>query len=374
MKKIVWSVLAILIVLVGIFLTKHFELFKEQVEKTSSNKVKLVEVATVEMQNSGFVFPVAGILRANKSVIISADVNGKIDNVAVEPAQRVKKGELLITLEHSREQARLKEAQIILQNLERKFALAQALIKKGVISRDSFDQLQSDIDKQKSIVLAKEAELSHYQLIAPMDGVLGLHHISKGQLVRPGTELLQLDDISRVYVDFQIPERFLSNLVVGQEVNAKTDAWSNKVFLGKIEAIDTHVDSDTLSINVRVYFDNADQKLLQGMMIEMRLLMGGENSPVIPVKALNYLGDERFVYVLKKDKTVVRRKVMIGKVNGSTLSIREGLRAGMQVVVGGNEKLHDGDQVEIINQDDNDSLLMNNPLRKKDNQIKKDGN
>lgn len=374
-KLVVKTIFAILLATLAgaaVYYADRTGFFAVKQAKKSVETVKSVRIVTVEMQNTGITLPLVGRVKANRSLVITPEVTARVSKVAVKSTQEVKSGQLLIKLEDAREQARLNEAEVILNNELHHQKLVRTLRKKGVVSQDAFEQLEAEVEKQRAIVDAKRAELANYSIYAPFSGVLGLHQVTVGQLVKPGNVLLQLDDISRVFVDFQVPERFLSNILIGQEVTAVTDAWPGQSFGGRIEEIDTHVDSNTLAVKVRVYFENPKHRLLDGMMIQMRLLLSASQHPVIPLKAINYLGDERFVFVLKKDGTVTKRRIVIGTVNGSQVAIKDGLRAGMQIVSEGGERINDGDKVQIIKDRDELDMSGENPLKKKDRRNRED--
>ena len=365
-----WRILGglLLMAVIGgiLFAVNYSSILKYPVVANENNSLMAVRVAEVEYSSTGNKLPLVGRVHANRSVQITSEVTGRISKVFVKPTQMVKSGDLLIQLENERHKALLKESEIVLKNYERRLEVSGKLINKGVVSQDSYEQLRAQVKGQAAVVDARRAELNERDILAPFEGILSLHNITAGQLVKPGVVLLQLDDISQVYVDFPIPERFLSKVVVGQEVTATTDAWPGHVFRGKVKQIDTHVNVDTLAVSVRIYFDNPEFKLLDGMMLQVALNLASEKLPVVPLKSLVYVGDDRFVYVLNEDNRVFRRKVALGPVNGAMIAINQGLRVGTTIVVEGVDRLHDGDTVSVIKQDDIEALGGEVPLKKKD--------
>ncbi len=316
--------------------------------KNSEPLDKIVRVATVNERVTGMILPLVGRVHASKSVEITPEVTARVLKVYATPTKNVTKGELLIELEHSKEEARFKEEEVRLTNFHRKLGLMQKLKKNGVISEDAFEQLEAQTAQQEAVLRASKAELEERKIYAPFSGILSLHQITAGQLVKPGNILLQLDDISTVYADFNIPEKYLSQIKVGQKLEAKTEAWPREKFSGKIVNIDSHVQSDTLAIKIRVSFANPKLKLLDGMMLELSLNLAADKYPVIPLRSITYQGEERYVFILNKNNTVSRRKIVLGPVNGNNTAVKEGLRAGMVVITEGIEKLQDGDLVKIL--------------------------
>lgn len=327
---------------------------------------KSVRVVPVKDQKSGLSFPLVGRVFASKSVEITPEVTARISKVHVASAQAVKQGQLLIELDHSMEEARLREETVRLDNQMRRLSMMQKLNSKGVVSLDSMEQLRAETEQQKAVVEARKAALEERKIYAPFSGVLSLHRLTPGELVRPGSVLLQLDDLSEVYVDFNIPERLMSQLVPGQKVVGTAEAWPNEKFNGVVREIDTHVKSDTLAIKIRVFFKNDNVRLLDGMMMEISLSLFGGKYAVIPLKSVLYQGDERYVFILNKDRTVSRRRIILGPVTGSFAAVLDGVRPGMQVVSEGVEKLADGDKVRVLSDEKSlEDLSGDVPLRKK---------
>ena len=332
----------------------------------ASDTEKSVRVVPVKDQKSGLTFPLVGRVFASKSVEITPEVTARISKVHVASAQAVKQGQLLIELDHSMEEAKLREETVRLDNQMRRLSMMQKLNSKGVVSLDSMEQLRAETEQQKAVVEARKAALQERKIYAPFSGVLSLHRLTPGELVRPGSVLLQLDDLSEVYVDFNIPERLMSQLVPGQKVVGTAEAWPNEKFNGVVREIDTHVKSDTLAIKIRVFFKNDNVRLLDGMMMEIALSLFGGKYAVIPLKSVLYQGDDRYVFILNKDHTVSRRRIILGPITGSYAAVLDGVRPGMQVVSEGVEKLVDGDRVRVLSDEKSlEDLSGDIPLRKK---------
>jgi len=117
---------------------------------------------------------------------------------------------------------------------------------------------------------------------------------------------------------------------------------------------------------VRIYFDNQEFKLLDGMMLEVSMNMASEKLPVVPLKSLVYAGEDRYVFVVNEENKVFRRKVVLGPVNGAMVAVNQGLRVGTSIVVEGVNRIHDGDTVTVIRQEDIEAVSGEVPLKKKD--------
>lgn len=372
MRQRILSILFVVIALIVIAIVYKYDLLHIQSKNIQSSIIKTVRVDKVDLSNSALIIPLIGRVNANQSVNITSEVTARIKKIGFNSAQAVKKGSLLIELENSIQKSKLKEAQINLDNELRKLNISHKLMKKGALSLDSYEQLKASVESLKAVVEIRKGELEERSIYAPFDGVLGLHDLTVGKLVKPGTVLFQLDDLKRVYVDFVLPEKYLSKIVLGQKVYATTDVWEGKRFLGIIKSIDTHIDDSTLSFKLRVYFDNKNLMLLDGMMVKLNLNLSSEKLPMIPLKSVVYIGDERYVYVLGKDDIVNRVKVSLGTVNGTNIAVKRGLQLDSLIVVEGAENLNDNDKVKVLNK--TDSIINNDvPLKrkKKNNEVSK---
>lgn len=372
MRRVIFAILLCMLVGIGLYVVYKSKLLEYSVESKSQQVRQTVKVVEAEMSDTGTILPLIGKVQANRTIEITPEVTARIEKILVKPTQEVKKGDLLIQLECTKAKSYLKEAKVNLDNELRKLDMAVKLRKQGVVSIDAYAQLEANVDKLRSIYEVKLAEVAERSIYAPFSGVLGLFSITEGQFVKPGNHLLTLNDISTVYVDFSVAEKYLSKIVLGQEVTATADAWPDFIFIGKVTNIDTVVNPDTLSVNVRVVFDNPSHKLLNGMMMELSMNLASEKTPIIPLKAISYVGDERFVYVLKKNGTVSRRKVLLGQINGSNVAIKQGIKLGTKVVIEGANKIKDGDAVNVLQDEVISDLGDDVPLKKKDKNNTKD--
>lgn len=367
MKRLLIASISVLVTVALIFWVARSSILQKDDKQSAYKADNVVKVSRVVLSEASTNFPLVGKVKANRSIIITPEVTARVHKVYVKSTQAVKEGDVLIELDSEREKALLTQARITLKDYKRKLEVSRTLNKKGVVSLDALSQLEAKTSAQEALVAAKEYEVKIRTIKAPFSGVLSLHSLNQGLYVKPTDELLQLDDLSKVYVDFLVPERFLSQLVIGQEVTATTDAWPGHRYIGNINEIDTHVDDKTLAIRVRVYFKNDNLELLDGMMLEMHLALARQTLPTIPLKALTYHGDDRYVYVLRSNETVSKRKVILGPVDGVNVVVKKGLRENQVIVVEGIDKIYDGAKVVVIRNEEEDfDLLEEVPLKKKD--------
>lgn len=164
-----------------------------------------------------------------------------------------------------------------------------------------------------------------------------------------GTELLTLDDLSTMQLDLQVPESYLPMLERGMDVTALTAAWGSRVFSGKVVAIDTRVNQETLNLRVRIHFKNEDRRLKPGMLAQARMEFPPIEAPIIPVQALEYSGTKRYVYVVDDNNKAHRTEVFLGARVGNQVVIEKGIEIGQRIVVQGIVNMRDGVSVSEVN-------------------------
>ncbi|MEL0630406.1 efflux RND transporter periplasmic adaptor subunit [Psychromonas aquatilis] len=308
-----------------------------------------------------------GKLQAKQYVSIASEVAAKVTKINVEANQKVKKGQLLIVLDDRKANALLAEAKAYLANEQRTLKDYQRLIKKQAITQTELNAQMSVVTIGKARLLAAQVFVDNHNIVAPFDGTIGLLDFSEGKTVAVGETLLTLDNLSEMTLDLPIPERYLSQVEIGMDVSATTRAWPDQAFTGKITAIDSRINSDTLNLRVRLLFDNKEQKLKPGMLMSATVVFRAINEPIIAVQSLEYAGTKRFVYVIGDNNKVERREVILGARIQDQAVIESGLEIGERIVVQGLVNMRDG--IAINDLGDVDSQQEKSPKPK---QPKKD--
>lgn len=317
---------------------------------TSNESVAVVaeEVATHEISQS---LSLIGKLEAAESVIISPEVSGKVDRIAIKANQTVKKGQLLIQLNDDKAKAVIKEAQAYLHDEQRKLKEFQRLSKKNAITQTEIDGQKASVNIAQARLEAANAELRDLHISAPFAGTVGFIDFSLGKMVSVGSELLTLDNLSLMQLDLQVPERYLSMLSTGMKVDAKSQAWGDLEFSGEVVGIDSRINAETLNLRIRIDFPNKELKMKPGMLMAATLDFPAINAPIIPVQALEYSGTKRYVYVIGDDNKVIRTEVILGARVENRVVIEKGLDIGQDIVVQGLVNMRDGVTVKMISTD-----------------------
>jgi membrane fusion protein, multidrug efflux system len=301
--------------------------------------------ALVEEKTWGERLQAVGTARANESIEISSRVSDKISRVHFESGDSVRAGQVLVSLQTGSDTANLAVAQAQVKDTDRQFIRGEQLAKEKLVSAGQLDSLRSNRDAARARVQAAQATLSDRVIVAPFAGVLGLRQVSPGQLVSAGTVITTLDDVSKIKVDFSLPEVQMAKLQANLPIEARSDAYPNQVFKGRVLSVDSRVDLQSRSIAAQAQIDNPDNTLRPGMLLEINVLQSERTALVIPELALQQLGDESFVYRVTLDGTAEKTVVKSGTRSFGFVEILRGIKAGDRIVVEGTSKLRPGQQV-----------------------------
>ncbi len=306
-----------------------------------------VTVTTVAVQPQAWTDTIEalGTAKANESVTLTAKITETVRKVNFSDGQTVAAGDVLVELTSGQQVAALAEAQATARDATRQFERQQDLVRQGTISRAVFDTAQATRDSNSARVEALRAQLADRVVTAPFSGVLGLRQISPGALVRPGDVITTLDDISVVKVDFSLPEVHLAAITPGQTVIARSPAFPERSFEGRVLSLDSRVGPVTRAFQVRAQIPNPDGALRGGMLLTVGVLRPEREALAVPEIALVQVGTEASVFKVGEDQRVAQVKVVPGARRRGVVEIREGLAAGDRIVVDGTVKLRDGTRV-----------------------------
>ena len=291
-----------------------------------------------------------GKLQSDQYVSIATEVSGKVSEINVQANQKVEEGQLLFSLDATKVQAELMEAEAYLADQQRQLSEHVRLIKSNTVTQSALDAQMALVDIAQARLISTQADVNDHFLKAPFSGTIGLLDFSRGQMVSVGSELMTLDDLSTMELDLQVPERYLPLLSQGMQVQATNRAWPDSEFAGTLTAIDSRVNTDTLNLRIRVEFDNKDNLLKPGMLMSAEIVFPAINEPIIPVQAIEYSGTKRFVYLIGDDNTAVRTEVMLGGRIDDSVVIDSGVAVGERIVVQGLVNMSDGVKIKDLSQ------------------------
>ncbi|HHQ4651134.1 TPA: efflux RND transporter periplasmic adaptor subunit [Aeromonas hydrophila] len=344
MKMRIWLVLACLSLLIsaGWYYRPSAPVGKPQPRQVN------IRAQTVSQSLAEPSIKLVSKLAANRSVVISPEVTGRIVKIAVRSGQQVKQGDVLIALDAGKQQAELAEQSASVRDESRKLRDMRRLVARGAITTSELEGQEATVAQAQARADAAKYELSLRTLLAPFDGSVSLIDLSEGALVNSGDTLLHLDELAKLRLDLAVPERYLSLLRPGMAVTATSSAWPDQSFRGVLETLDSRVSNDTQNIKARVIIPNPDGQLRPGMLLNVELSLPPQKMTLIPAQSVEYAGEQRFVYRLEPNGKVKRVPVVLGDTHGEEVWVTEGLKVGDRIVVEGLVNLRDGVSVHDL--------------------------
>jgi membrane fusion protein (multidrug efflux system) len=318
-----------------------------------------VEVDTVKTGRIVEIREAVGTVRAYESITVTSRVAGVIEEIGFEEGQKVKAGDVLVQLDAAERRADIDQAvaeanRAVAQRNEIgiKLERAQALNRTGAGTSAQVEDLTAQMKSLEGAIAsaqaqrkAAEARLEDMTIRAPFNGRVGTRSVSLGAYIAPGTRITSLDDLSKVRLDFAVPENLLGRLEPGQPVRATSSAYRGRTFAGKVSTIDPRVDQATRTARLTAEFDNPDEALKPGMFLAVSLeVSSNDEAVVVPEEAIVSEGLRHVVYPVK-DNRVERRVITIGQRQGGKAEVVEGLQAGETIVILGVQRVRPGAEV-----------------------------
>ena len=312
-----------------------------------------MEVATVEQTRLVDEAQSVGSLRSRQSIVVRPEVSGRVTQVNFRDGQRVSRGQLLVQLDDQLAQAQIKQAEAELSIARANFNRNKELVEQNFISRRTLDESAANLEVAQAKLSLAQATAARLKIMAPFDGTVGIRSINLGDYLKDGADVVNLEDMDAIYVDYRLPERFQSQVKVGQRAQIDIDALPGRKFSALVLAIDPLIDANGRSVGVRACIDNRRMQLRPGMFARVATVFAQKDKAlVIPEEAIVPQGGRQFVIRLidgSEGKVSQRVEVKVGSRSPGKVEIVEGLAAGETVVVAGQQRVQrDGMAVRVI--------------------------
>lgn len=350
-KRLIFVLLALTLVFGGIFGWKYYQMRLQAAQAAMPPPPATISSAEVRRETWQPSLHSVGSLVAVNGIHVTTEVAGQVESINFKSGQPVKRGDLLVQLEDSVDQADLRGLIVERRLAEVQFKRMADLLQKKSVSRADYDQARANLESAEAQVASKRALIRKKKIRAPFSGFLGIREVNVGEYLAPGDRIVPLQSLDPIYADYALPEQHVAELYEGQTVALLVRAYPERIFQGIISAINPGVDPGTRNVRVRATLDNPNYLLRPGMFAEARtFLPERENILTLPRTAITYnpYGDSVFV-IEEKDRglEVQRRQVETGEVRGGRVEIVKGLQAGERVVRTGQVKLRNGQRVRI---------------------------
>jgi membrane fusion protein (multidrug efflux system) len=300
--------------------------------------------------------PAIGTLVASRGVTVGAELAGAVRQIGFESGATVRRGDLLVKLDTSTEEAALQAAfadrELAHATLERARMLRQG----EANSKADLDAAEARAKQTDAAVVQLRTTIEKKTIRAPFDGRVAIRQVELGQVVSSGTPIASLQAVTPIHADFWLPQQALADLHVGEKVVLATDIFGAARWEGAITTINPEVDVATRNVRIRGTFENRDGRLRPGMFANVTVISGKSDRVLtIPATAVVYApyGDSVFTLEQGKDRagrpaTIAKQKfVRLGERRGDLVVVLEGLKPGDRIVSSGAFKLRNGVAVAV---------------------------
>lgn len=372
----------VLVLILGFGFFLHIQKLIASAPKPSPQTVTVTKVSSQDWQPTlaavGSVVPVRG-------VDVTTEIAGLVREIHFKSGQDVRKGDVLVELNADSDKAQLAALEAAAELSATTLKRDKAQFEAQAIAQAQVDSDAADLKSKRALADQQRAIIDKKTIRAPFAGKLGITTVNPGQYVNPGDKIVTLQTIDPIYVDFNLPQKAVGSLQVGQVVNVTSDGFAGVTFPGKITAISPKVDTTTRNIVVEATLTNAKHQLLPGMFANASVEVGDKKHYLtLPQTAITYnpYGSTVFVVMTADEAAAAARAgaasgaasapaqaasgsglivqqafVTTGETRGDQVAILKGLKEGQQVVTSGQVKLKNGTPIVI----DNSVLPANSP-------------
>ncbi|MDX9728181.1 MAG: efflux RND transporter periplasmic adaptor subunit [Bacteroidales bacterium] len=288
----------------------------------------------------------AGSLLANEEVDIVSKVSGKVTGVFFQEGSRVKKGDLLVKIYDEDLQAQLRRAEIQEKLLAEKLERQRVLLSKDAVSRESFDQLQTDYNVIQADMNLLKVRIAETEVRSPFDGVIGFRYVSEGTYVTPSVKIAHLIDPSTLKLEFAISEKYVSENLMGKRISFETEGYRDE-FFATVYAVDYRIDETTRTIGLRARYINRDGRLVPGMFASLTLITDEKQNAIqVPTESIVPEMNEKKIWVSKNGRAFLI-PIVTGTRTATMIEVLSGISAGDTVLTTGLMQLRDNMPVRI---------------------------
>lgn len=311
------------------------------------NAPVVVEASEIKLTTDADQTSAIGTLISIPGITVKPEISGRITKISFKSGDFVQKGDVLIEINPDIVKAKLDEAIAKLRLNKLNYSRAFKLYQTHDISKSDFDQAQANYYAAKAQVESAQATLQQSTIVAPFAGRLGLSQVTVGDYVNSGQNIVNLQTIDPLKVDFSIPETYQNKVAIGQQVSLRTEAYPQIIFTGNVEAFESLINQNNRTLNVRANVPNKDGKLIPGGFVEVTLKFSEQKLIMIPQTAIVYAPDGNYVFKIVAN-TAEKTPVTLGEKNNNNVVVKTGLKVGDVVVTAGQIKLYQGAKVVIV--------------------------
>ncbi len=357
LKAVLFSILGIILVvglLAGTKVLQISTLIKQK--KTTVQPPEVVTTFQAQEQQWESLVTAVGSLEAVQGVTITAEVTGKITQIAFEPGTMVKAGDLLVQQDVAAETAQLRSAEAAVELARLNLTRAKKMLATKVVAEANYDNAEANLKQAQAQADNIRAAIAKKTIRAPFSGRLGIRQINLGQIIKEGQAIVSLQSLDPIFVNFLVPQQQLPLIRIGYPVRLTSDGLpQGREVTGTVTAINPDVDATSRNVRIQATVTNANEELRPGMFVQVAVVLP-ENKPVltIPATAVLYAPYSDSVFLVEpakegQGKVAHQQFIRLGERRGDFVAVISGLNPAQTVVSTGVFKLRNGQSVVVDN-------------------------
>jgi membrane fusion protein (multidrug efflux system) len=309
-----------------------------------------VDVKIIQPRQIEHVIRITGTILANESVALKSEISGRIESILFNEGQRVKKGDILLTINDEEIKAQVERLRYVQKLNEDSEYRQRQLLDKEAISREEYEIALTTLNTTQADIKEKEAILAKHRITSPFDGIIGLRQVSEGSYLTPNDLICNIYSLNPAKVEFSIPGKYTDEIKVGDSISFSTEASDNK-FYGIVYAFEPRIDPTTRTLKIRAISPNKNGLLLPGQFVNIDYIL-----EVVPhalmVPSVSVIpemnGHKLFIY---RNKTAEQQNVKIGLRTDTEVQITDGITSLDTIIVTGILQMRPGIALELNNID-----------------------
>jgi len=351
MKKSIKTIIYIIIIGTMVFFVfypkfKSAESGPQVANGPVGNSTLPVDVKLVQPRRIENIIKITGAILANESISLRSEISGKIEKIYFKEGQKVKKGDLILTINDDEILAqveRLKYTQQLNEEIEYR---QRQLLEKEAISREEYDIALTTLKTTGSDLKEREARLAKHKILAPFDGIIGLRQVSEGSYISPSDLIANLYSIDPIKIEFSVPGKYSPLVDIGDKINFTVEA-SSTVFEGTIYAMEPKIDPQTRTLSIRAICNNDQEVLIPGQFANINYILNVlPDALMVPSEAIIPELNNHKVFTYENG-AVNQAQVDIGLRTDKEVQIVSGINPGDTIITTGILQIRQGMPVDI---------------------------
>jgi len=319
---------------------------KQTTEPTA--KIIPVKVMDISFSEHSYSQNYVGTVEETTAISLSFSGMGTVERVLASEGERVRKGQLLATLNSGTAQNAYDVAKSTLHQAQDAYDRLKPLHEKGSITDIKWIEVETGLEKAQAMEAIAKKSVEDCSLYAPVNSVIAKRSVEEGVNVMPGLSVFKLVLIDDIYINVPVPENEISSIKTGQPVMVKVSALDNREFKGIVEykGVEANPVSHTYAIKIRT--GNPQSELMPGMVCKISLQNVEDKKVMIPNKSIQISPDNKKFVWLAEGNNATRRFITVGSLSDYGVIVEKGLSAGDRLIVEGSNKISEGMKISVI--------------------------